>query len=113
MDLKELLSEDMTITIKRLRVEKEQDWVASNNNVPILTIPEGVKIQILMPTNNATVRFFAFLPDGTRKSIYWDDKGALAAMDKPYWEVYPVNGDVSRHYADDEDGLWEAIKAPI
>lgn len=107
-----MFQERIDLAFKRIALEKEQGWDKSNINIPFISFPSDWQIKIMMPTANATIRLVVKLPDGRTKSVYFDDKNALGSMDKPYFEVYPVERDVERFYADEIEGLLAAIQAP-
>ena len=72
-------------------------------------------MRVIPPFGDAVVRIQVKLPSGNRKSIYLDSRNSLGiwggSLDKPepYWEVYPVRGDIGRCDQCDTDRLMELI----
>lgn len=100
---------------KRLEVEKEQDWLAEAATMPLISFPEGWKIQILPPFSDAVVRFKVTLPSGLVKSVFLDSRCALDCyFDEtgnavPYWEVSLVAGKWGRCDKNNIEALLEMI----
>jgi hypothetical protein len=103
------------MNMDRLKIEDEQEWMNEMEHIPFLSFPPEWKVKIIPPFGDAVVRFQVRLPSGTRKSIYLDSRNSLgfygADLHKPtpYWEVYPVGGDVGRCDRCDTDQLMAMI----
>ena len=96
-------------TMKRYEVEREQDWDSDRRTAPWIKFPADWEVQIIPPFGDAVVRFCVKLPSGMEKSIYQDRRMSLGYWDGPYWEVYPVKGDVGRCDKEDIGTLLELI----
>lgn len=94
----------------RLEVVMEYDrWCGE---IPYINFPSDWEIKIIPPFYGAVVRFKVKKGD-TDVSIYLDCYDHLGCVGKPYWEIYPVNGDVSRCAIQEVDYLLEAIALSI
>lgn len=99
----------------RYKVEQEQRWQDEVARLPWIQFPSDWKVKVIPPYGDAVVRFLVTLPDGREKSVYHDSRASLGEyfddMDEPipYWEVYPVNGDVGRCGTDEVELLLEMI----
>ena len=99
----------------RHEIEQEQKWQDETARLPWIQFPADWKVKVIPPYGDAVVRFLVTLPDGKEKSVYHDSRASLGMYfgdgDEliPYWEVYPVNGDVGRCGTDDVELLLEMI----
>ncbi len=95
--------------MRRLMVEKDQNWREDIDTIPWLQFPSDWKVRVIPPFADAVVRFQVKLPSGKQKSIYLDSRGSLGYYEGPYWEVYPVQGDVGRCGREDAEELMKMI----
>jgi hypothetical protein len=86
-------------TLARAKVEAAEKW--RDIKIPPLRFPEGWVIELVPPFAGAVARFVATNTHGVKVSVYYDAHGALGAEDHPYWEIYPVGGDLT--VADEDD----------
>jgi len=99
----------------RYEVEQAQRWQDEVARLPWIQFPTDWKVKVIPPYGDAVVRFLVMLPDGREKSVYHDTRSSLGMHfgdgDEPipYWEVYPVNGDVGRCRTDEVELLLEMI----
>lgn len=99
----------------RYKVEQEQRWQDEVARLPWIQFPSDWKVKVIPPYGDAVVRFLVTLPDGKEKSVYHDSRASLGLYfgdgDEliPYWEVYPVNGDIGRCGTDEVELLLEMI----
>lgn len=82
-----------------------REWVAK---IPYIKLPSDVEIKVIPPFGGAVARFMAKKGDRSI-SVYLDCYANLGAMDKPYWEIYPYEGDTYRCYLEETDELAEKI----
>ena len=107
--------ENTELRMQRYKIESEQKWQQEIKNIPFFKFPAKWKVQMVPPFGDAVVRFRVELPTGTVKSVYLDCRSSLgfygASLDvpTPYWEVYPVDGDVGRCDRADTERLLELI----
>lgn len=101
--------------LKRLEVERDQQWREEIDLIPFINFPAGWSVQVIPPFADAVARFRVRLPSGRVKSVYldtrcsignyWGDNGEMV----PYWEVYPYQGDVGRCKRNEVAELLEMI----
>ena len=100
---------------RRYEVEHTQRWQDEVARLPWIQFPADWKVKVIPPYGDAVVRFLVTLPDGKEKSVYHDSRASLGLYfgdgDEliPYWEVYPVNGDIGRCGTDEVELLLEMI----
>ena len=92
--------------------DNEMESLKWGKEIPVLDFPADWKIQISPPFNGAIVRFRVF-SGNAEISVYLDCYNMLAAMDYPYWEIYPHNGDVYRCGLNETDELIKQIQHAI
>ncbi len=97
------------LQLLRYEVETRQAWQDEIKHIPPISFPTDWKIQIIPAFGDAVVRFRVLLPNGEEKSIYLDSRDSLGCYGEPYWEVYPVGGDVGRCDRADTVRLLELI----
>ncbi len=102
----------MNNTFKRLEVELEEKWVECAEKIPYIPFPRGWQVQVIPPFGGAIARFRVKKKKGW-VSVYLDVYGRLGYMNGPYWEVYPVDGDVGRCYMDEIPKLLEIISKAL
>lgn len=83
----------------RAKLEQAENW--GGIEIPELRFPAGWVVQLVPPFAGAVARFMATNTHGVKVSVYYDAHGALGAMSAPYWEVYPIGGQLT--VADKED----------
>lgn len=89
------------------RVMDTRGW---GRRIPFLDFPEGWKIKVIPPFGGAVIRFLVSEDGESWVSIYMDGYENLGYFGgEPYWEVYPVDGDVGRVELDETDALLEMI----
>lgn len=103
---------DTKFLIERLNLEADEKWLEIGQQMPFIPFPAGWKVKVIPPFGGALARFRVELPDGRGKSIYFDAYDRLGCYGAPYWEVYPVGGDVGRCAMADVDELLRLIEAP-
>lgn len=93
---------------RELDPRKEMDeW---GDKIPMIPVPRGYKVAPIPPFGGAVVRLWIEKPNGDKVSIYLDCYNNLGYYHGPYWEVYPVDGDVGRCPIDDVETLVDLIK---
>lgn len=102
---------DMLLRSNVETLEKWDEWIPK---IPFIKFPSSWKIKVIPPRTGAMARFL-ITKEGKKDfvSVYLDVYGILGYMDNPYWEVYPVDGDTSRHTMNDIDGLLKSIKKSL
>jgi hypothetical protein len=84
--------------------------------MPYLDFPSHWLVSIIPPFGGAVIRFRVRKKgyEGTDcVSIYLDMDNHIGFMEKPYWEVYEVDGDCFRCYMSETDKLIEAIEQAL
>jgi len=94
------------------RIKQMDGWLKRAGEVPYLKFPPSWTIAVIPPFTGADARFFV-RKGRAHVSVYLDFDGRLGAMDEPYWEVYPVNGDCHRSLLNETDDLLAAIAKSI
>lgn len=80
------------------------------DNMPAMKFPSDWLVRIIAPFGGATARFHASLEGkGSGVSVYFDTTKALGCYDGPYWEAYPINGDIERFGLGEEAKMIAAI----
>ena len=103
---------DVDTTIDRCKIERHEQWREWIDKIPKLSFPERWLVQVIPPFAGAMARFQVFHGEG-RVSVYLDCYERLGYFGGPYWEVYPVDGDVGRVAIDDAAGLLELIEQSL
>jgi hypothetical protein len=83
-----------------------------NNKMPYLQFPARWSIRMLWPFGGAAARFVVKKGDA-EVSVYADFDDSLGCMGKPYWEIYPYDGDTWRCWINEGDELIKAISVAI
>jgi hypothetical protein len=86
-------------TLARANLERDERW--RDTDIPSLEFPAGWQVKLLPPFGGAKARFYATNAHGAKISVYFDDCDALGCVGSPYWEAYPVGGNLT--VADEED----------
>ena len=100
---------EISTTLKRIQIEDIQKWDDEIDKIPFIKFPSDWEIKIFPPVGGAAARFRVKLPSGNEKSIYLDCWDALGYVGKPYWEVYPYQGDCGRCLVNEVSTLLEMI----
>lgn len=98
--------------MRRWDVEADEKWREIAGEIPFIKFPADWTVAVIPPFAGALARFRVKLPDGREKSIYLDFYDRLGYVGQPYWEIYPVLGDVERCLLNETDKLLAAIAAP-
>lgn len=98
-------------------------WKEWFDKIPYLKFKEDWLVKILFPFNGAMVRFYVKKKiDSESVSVYLDCNNFLGSIDsflgstsddftpKPYWEIYPHDGDTLRVPVEDVDVLMRGIE---
>ena len=99
-------------------MEQHYKWRENIAVIPFIKFPSDWGVQIIGPFSGAQSRFRVRLPNGEEKSVYLDMDGSLGYFcddegnTAPYWEVYPVDGDVGRCAMNETDELIRLIGEP-
>ena len=101
----------MTIS-NRLRVEIDEDWHGLVDKIPAIKFDQEWEVKIIPPFGGAIARFqVRKSPDEEPMSVYLDFFERLGYFSgDPYWEVYPIDGDVARFQLNDTSSLIDAIR---
>ncbi len=81
-------------------------WI---KEIPYISFPKGWRVQISPPFAGALVRF-RVEHNNKYISVYLDAYEHLGYYGKPYWEIYPYDGDTYRCDMENVDELIKAIK---
>ena len=96
-------------TTARLKIEHEEGWRTWVDKIPAIQFDADWQVKVIPPICGAMVRF-VILKGGKQASIYLDCYDVLGCMGHPYWEVYPVDGDVGRCDMNDTTQLLALIR---
>ena len=99
-------------TIARLKIEHEDGWRTWVDKIPAIQFDADWQVKVIPPCGGVMVRFL-ILKGGKQASIYLDCYDVLGCVGHPYWEVYPVAGDVGRCDIDDIEQLLVLIRRAL
>lgn len=85
------------------------EWRKWMEEIPFIKWPADWAVKAIPPFGKAVIRYRVKLPCGSEVSIYLDCYDNLGVVGKPYWEVYPYQGDCARVFMNDTDELIEVI----
>jgi hypothetical protein len=83
--------------------------------IPFISFPSDLKVKIIPPFGGAVVRFLVAKGEN-EVSVYLDCESNLVtygAYNKPYWEIYPYQGDTFRCAIDEVDVLIKHIEKAL
>ena len=86
------------------------------NPPPFIPFKNDWDVLFTAPFYGASARFRIAKRGGGLEnsvSVYLDRFGMLGAVDHPYWELFPYDGDVFRCDMDDVESLVEAIEKSL
>jgi hypothetical protein len=88
------------------------EWNKWREEIPYIKFDNEWLVKVIPPLTGAVVRFLVVHKDdpNSNVSVYLDCYAILGYMDKPYWEVYPVNGDTARCAMSDTESLLSYIR---
>lgn len=98
--------------MKRLHLENEENWWEWTNLIPSISFPSDWQIKVVPPFGGTMARFFVN-KEGAGTSVFLDVFSRLGANPEPYWEVYPVEGDIERVPMEDTDKLLKVIEQSL
>lgn len=105
----ENLTSKMTIACGYSKTMEHDKWA---KEIPYIAFPADWQVQISPPFMGATVRF-RVRKNGAEVSVYLDCYEILGCYGSPYWEVYPIEGDVERFGINEVERLVDAISRSI
>ena len=94
-------------------VETMFEWRKWVDEVPYLKFPRSWMVKAIPPFGGAIVRYLISRDGENYVSIYLDCYDVIGFFGEPYWEVYPVDGDVGRCAMKDTDELMKMIKKSL
>jgi hypothetical protein len=97
-----------------VKMEETFEWNKWIKEIPSIQFRSSWKVKIIPPFGGAVVRFH--VTDETEKahiSVYLDCYNILGHFGKPYWEIYPYDGDVYRVGMNDVEELFQRIQESI
>ena len=98
------------LRIAEILIEKEYEYDKWRKEIPFIELPEGYLFKPIPNFCGSVIRFLAQKKGRNDSvSVYLDCYDRLGIMDKPYWEVYPVDGDTFRCGINEVDELSAAI----
>lgn len=100
------------IMLERYKIEMEEKWREWSRNIPAISFDAGWAVKVIPPFAGAMARFIVE-KDGKTASVYLDCYDSLGYVGKPYWEVYPVDGDTGRCLMNETDELLALIRRAI
>lgn len=90
--------------------EEKEDWRGMCRVIPPIQFPAHWIIKLMMPFGGACARFMASLDNENWISVYFDAFDRLGFVGRPYWEIYPIEGDIERFIVGEEDQLLKKIE---
>jgi len=99
-------------TIARHEIEASEEWRKWIEQIPALQFKPEWCVKVIPPFGGAMARFWIDCGEA-HCSVYLDCHEAIGYYGSPYWEVYPVDGDVGRVAIHDAAGLIELIDQSI
>jgi hypothetical protein len=96
----------------RWDVEARAKWRERSALIPYLQFPQHWEVAVIPPYAGADARFLVRCGNA-KVSVYLDFDGNLGAMDEPYWEIYPLDGDACRYLLNETNALLEGIAMSI
>lgn len=91
-------------------LEKEYEYAKWRDEIPFVELPEGYMFKPIPNFTGSVIRFLAKKKGQENTvSIYLDCYDELGLVGEPYWEVYPVDGDVHRCLMAEVDELSQVI----
>lgn len=94
------LSKTTNMMIKSSELGELQEWKKWTKEIPSFPFKEHWRVKVIPPHTGAVVRFLVYAKADTDEkhpiSVYLDCYDVLGLYGKPYWEVYPVEGDIQR-----------------
>ena len=98
--------------LSRYSIEQEEDWRGWIDKIPFIKFPRSWMVQVIPPFAGALVRFRIKRKDSKHfVSVYLDGFENLGFhAGTPYWEVYPIGGDVEKCDMNDTKKLLRLIQ---
>lgn len=96
----------------RIGIEHQEGWRDWVKQIPSLKFDPEWMVKIIPPFGGAMARFLINL-NHARVSVYLDCNDNLGCVGSPYWEVYPVDGDVARFLIHETDDLMACIERSL
>lgn len=93
-------------------LEKRLEWNKWATEIPYISWPTAWQIKAVPPFHGAIIRYRVKKGDKD-VSVYLDCYDILGVVGEPYWEVYPVEGDVGRCLMNETDRLLEIISSVL
>lgn len=93
-------------------VEKSFEWDKWRQQIPYLSFDPNWLVRAIPPFSTGVIRYnlkHKDIPHGF-VSIYLDCYDCAGCVGKPYWEVYPVDGDCGRCLLDETEKLLDYIR---
>ncbi len=89
------------------KLEARDEWRKWLQEIPFIPFKDTWQIQVIPPFGNAIARFKvrSTVNYETSCSIYLDCYDKLGSYGKPYWEIFPVEGDTRRCDMNDVESL--------
>ena len=100
---------------ERYIIEHTEKWREICSQIPFIRFDPEWEIAVIPPFAGAVVRFLIrdpLLPN-SNVSVYLGWFDALGCVGKPYWEVYPVDGDTERFLLVETDQLLASIRKSL
>lgn len=102
-------------------ISGKHEWNRWREELPYIKWPKSWLVKAVPPFGGAIIRYLitleglddrisVYLDCYNRLGYFWDASGSNPA---PYWEVYPVEGDVYRCPMNDIDRLLKGIRAGL
>jgi len=102
-------------SMERYRIEDEENWRELMPQIPFIPFKAGWEVAVIPPYAGAVARFLVreTANPKSRVSVYLDWFDKLGCVGKPYWEVYPIDGDVQRCLLNEVDDLVQIISRSL
>lgn len=103
---------DFDVIKKSGELARLLEWEKWQNEIPYIEFPKEYLIRAIPPFHGSIIRYNIKHKEYNELwvSIYLDCYDILGLFGKPYWEVYPYDGDVFRCDMNDTEALLQAVK---
>ena len=117
-EIREKCEFNVEVVVQCARIGYLLEWDKWSGRIPFIKFDQEWSVRIIPPSHGAMVRFHVNNQADCRVSVYLDCHDILGSLGfilqddpKPYWEIYPYEGeDIHRVAMDDVEGLLEAIR---
>lgn len=101
--------------LKCIEIDEMNEYRKWSKEIPFINFPNEWNIKIIPPFLGAIARFYITLKKCSKvnTSVYLDCYDLLGFVERPYWEIYPINGIPERCLMNDTKRLLELIEISL